>query len=61
MIYFKVADIHGVHAQLTARGVAFSAAPHLVHRAATYDLWLGEFKDPDGNMLALMAEVPKAT
>jgi methylmalonyl-CoA/ethylmalonyl-CoA epimerase len=61
MIYFKVGDIHSVHAQLAARGVAFPAAPHLVHRAATYDLWLGEFKDPDGNMLALMAEVPKAT
>lgn len=58
-IYFKVADIQAVHTQLTARGVAFSAAPHIVHRAATYDLWLAEFKDPDGNSLALMSETPK--
>jgi methylmalonyl-CoA/ethylmalonyl-CoA epimerase len=60
VIYFKVADIHGVYAQLAERGVKFGAAPHLIHKAATYDLWLAEFKDPDGNTLALMAELPKA-
>ena len=60
MIYFKVADIQAVHARLVQHGVTFTAAPHLVHRAATYDLWLGEFRDPDGNQLALMSEVPKA-
>jgi methylmalonyl-CoA/ethylmalonyl-CoA epimerase len=59
-IYFKVADIKAVHAQLAERGVKFVAEPHLVHKAATYDLWLAEFKDPDGNALALMSEVPKA-
>ena len=36
MIYFRVADIHGVHAGLADKGVAFGSAPHLVHRAATY-------------------------
>ncbi|MGH7695595.1 MAG: VOC family protein, partial [Gemmatimonadaceae bacterium] len=56
MIYFKVADIQAVHARLVQHGVTFTAAPHLVHRAATYDLWLGEFRDPDGNQLALMSE-----
>ncbi len=61
VIYFKVADIHAVHAQLVERGVRFGAEPHLVHKAQTYDLWLTEFKDPDGNSLALMSEVPKAS
>jgi predicted enzyme related to lactoylglutathione lyase len=61
MIYFKVADIHAVFAELKKRGVEFGAEPHIVHRAADYDLWLVEFKDPDGNPLALMAETPKAT
>ena len=59
-IYFKVPDIQGVHASLNAKGVAFIAAPHVVHRTATSELWLAEFKDPDGNQLALMAEVPAA-
>lgn len=60
MIYFKVADIHAVFAELKKRGVPFGAEPHIVHRAADYDLWLVDFKDPDGNPLALMAETPKA-
>ena len=58
MIYFKVGDIHAVHRTLAARGVPFAAAPHLVHRAETHELWLAELSDPDGNGLALMAEVP---
>ncbi|HJU72831.1 MAG TPA: VOC family protein [Gemmatimonadaceae bacterium] len=58
-IYFKVSDIQGVHRTLVERGVSFGAQPHIVHRAANYDLWLAEFKDPDGNALALMAETPK--
>lgn len=60
LIYFKVADIKGVHARLAQNGVHFVAEPHVVHRAATYDLWLAEFRDLDGNQLALMSEVPKA-
>jgi methylmalonyl-CoA/ethylmalonyl-CoA epimerase len=59
-IYFKVPDIRGVHASLKAKGVAFRAEPHVVHRAANYDLWLSEFSDPDGNQLALMSEVATA-
>lgn len=58
MIYFKVADIHAVHATLSRRGVTFGAEPHLVHKAAAYELWLAEFRDPDGNQLALMSEIP---
>ena len=56
-IYFKVPDIQAVHASLSAKGVAFVAAPHVVHRAPKSELWLAEFADPDGNQLALMAEV----
>ena len=58
MVYFKVSDIHAVYKTLMERGVAFGKEPHLVHRAATSELWLTEFKDPDGNDLALMSEVP---
>jgi methylmalonyl-CoA/ethylmalonyl-CoA epimerase len=60
MIYFKVPDIHAAHATLSARGVRFFAPPHLVHRTPTYELWLTEFRDPDGNQLALMGEVQKS-
>jgi len=56
-IYFKVADIHGVHESLKAKGVTFRAPPHVVHRTPASELWLSEFIDLDGNQLALMSEV----
>jgi predicted enzyme related to lactoylglutathione lyase len=59
MIYFFVKEIHAVHKTLVERGVAFQAAPHVVHRTPASELWLTEFRDPDGNHLALMSEVPK--
>ncbi len=58
LVYFQVADIHAVCATLLERGVSFSAAPHVVHRTPTAELWLSEFRDPDGNQLALMSEAP---
>ncbi len=56
-IYFQVPDIGAVFSTLTSKGVGFRAAPHMVHRTANSELWLAEFRDPDGNQLALMSEV----
>ena len=56
-VYFKVADIHGVYQTLLGRGVTMPAAPHLVHKTPASELWLCEFRDLDGNSLALMSEV----
>ena len=56
-IYFRVEDIGAVHASLSANGVQFRAAPHVVHRTPKSELWLAEFTDLDGNQLALMSEV----
>ena len=56
-VYFHVGDIHAVHQTLVKRGVNFSANPHAVHRTAKAELWLAEFRDPDGNQLALMSEI----
>ncbi|HEX4824078.1 MAG TPA: VOC family protein [Candidatus Polarisedimenticolaceae bacterium] len=57
-IYFKVDEIEGLAAELKVKGVTFIADPHVVHRAPTFELWLAEFTDPDGNHLALMHERP---
>jgi len=59
-IYFAVADIKAVYAELKTRGVAFGAEPHVVHRTPHSELWLVEFTDPDGNQLALMSETAVA-
>ena len=57
MVYFRVADIQTVFQTLVQRGVIFHTPPHLVHKAPTSELWLTEFRDPDGNGLALMSEI----
>ena len=59
-LYFTVPDIHAAHASLTARGVAFVDAPHLIARLADREVWMVFLKDPDENLLGLMSEVPLA-
>jgi len=56
ILYYRVADIEGVHAALKGRGVQFVQEPHLVARMKSHDLWLAFLKDPSGNALALMEE-----
>jgi methylmalonyl-CoA/ethylmalonyl-CoA epimerase len=55
-LYFTVRDIARTHEALAARGVEFIGAPHVVHRDARMELWMAFFRDPDGNLLALMEE-----
>ncbi len=59
IIYYKVDDIERVYEIFAARGVEFIVKPHLVAPMPTYDLWLADFRDSEGNILALMSEVPK--
>jgi predicted enzyme related to lactoylglutathione lyase len=58
VLYFNVADIQRAHEALSGQGVTFVDAPHRIARLSDHDLWLAEFHDPAGNVLALMAEVP---
>lgn len=60
VIYLTVADIVAAQAAMAARGVLFPAEAHLVARMPDHDLWLSEFRDPDGNPMALMCEMPRA-
>jgi methylmalonyl-CoA/ethylmalonyl-CoA epimerase len=59
-IYFQVADIGAVFKTLKERGVKFLAEPHVIHRTEEYNLWLAEFRDADGNQLALMSQTAAA-
>ena len=60
IIYYRVADIRSVTKLLEDRKVIVEELPSLVHKTATSELWLAFFRDPDGNPLALMDEVPVA-
>jgi methylmalonyl-CoA/ethylmalonyl-CoA epimerase len=57
VLYYKVPDIQEAFATLTSRGVNFEAKPHLIAKMPDHELWMAFFRDPDGNLLALMSEV----
>ncbi len=59
VIYFRVPDITLSMQALQARGVTFVDTPHLISPMEDHDLWMTFFKDPAGNLLALMQEAPK--
>jgi methylmalonyl-CoA/ethylmalonyl-CoA epimerase len=58
ILYFKVEDIQQAAATLGERGVMFEERPAIVADMGSYDLWIGAFRDSEGNLLALMSEVP---
>lgn len=58
VIYYKVPDLNAAFEILSARGVVFEAKPHLIAKLPAHELWMAFFRDPDGNLLALMSEVP---
>ena len=59
IIYYLVPDIGAAHTTLRDRGVEFATEPHLVYRAPDHELWLAEFRDSEGNVLALMSRKPR--
>lgn len=61
IIYFDAPDIDALGAALESRGVKFLGPAVIVQQTQTHELRLREFYDPDGNALALMGMVPKAT
>jgi methylmalonyl-CoA/ethylmalonyl-CoA epimerase len=60
VLYFSVPDIHAAHATLAARGVTFVDEPHLIARLPDREVWMCFLRDPEGNLLGLMSEVPIA-
>ena len=58
VIYYKVPDLNAAFEILSARGVVFETKPHLIAKLPDHELWMAFFRDPDGNLLALMSEVP---
>ena len=59
VLYFKTPDIAIASRALKAKGVSFVDNPHLIAPMEDHDLWMTFFKDPAGNLLALMMEAPK--
>lgn len=58
VLYFHVVDIHAAFQRLQSSGAKFEDQPHMIARMPSHDLWMTFFRDTEGNLLALMSEVP---
>jgi len=58
ILYFQVENIHAAFQRLKLAGVKFEDEPHLIARMSTHELWMTFFHDTEGNLLALMSELP---
>jgi DNA-binding CsgD family transcriptional regulator/catechol 2,3-dioxygenase-like lactoylglutathione lyase family enzyme len=62
ILYFRVPDIRSAHAALSAKGIEFTHAPHMIHRHEDgTEEWMAFFKDNDGRPLGIMAQVKEKT
>lgn len=60
-IYYRVTDITAATAKLKAKNVTFEQEPQLVAKMPDHDLWMGFLRDPDQNLIGIMAELPNTT
>jgi catechol 2,3-dioxygenase-like lactoylglutathione lyase family enzyme len=58
LLYLSVADIDAEHQRMSGLGVEFISTPHIVHHAEAYDLWMADFKTPEGHIHVLAEERP---
>jgi methylmalonyl-CoA/ethylmalonyl-CoA epimerase len=56
VLYYLVPDIDAAKRDLVAKAVTFLDEPHMIAKMPDHELWLGEFRDSEGNVLALMEE-----
>ncbi|MCW0047679.1 VOC family protein [Brevundimonas sp. BT-123] len=58
ILYFDAPDFAETHRRLVATGVALEGPVETVQRTAAGELRIQQFRDPDGNMLAIMGIGP---
>ncbi len=55
-LYFNVPEIRSAYETLKSLGVEFVKEPHIVHSSGDYELQMAFFRDPEGNLMAIMDE-----
>lgn len=58
VIYYKVKDLGSAVSELKSKGALFIREPQLIARMADHELWQGFIRDPDDNLIGIMAELP---
>jgi catechol 2,3-dioxygenase-like lactoylglutathione lyase family enzyme len=57
-IYYKVVDVRDTQEELEQKGVTFIQEAKLVATMPDHELWMGFIRDPDKNLIGIMAELP---
>ena len=58
VIYYKVDDIGACMQSLADKGVAIVRDAQMTAKMQDHELWIGFIRDPDQNLIGVMAEVP---
>lgn len=56
VLYYFVPDIDAAVREMSDKGVGFVGEPHMIAKMPDHELWLAEFRDSEGNVMALMEE-----
>ena len=56
VLYFTVDSAQEAAEELKKKGVELESEPHIIHQTDDYTLWMAFFRDPDGNLMAVMSE-----
>jgi len=57
VIYYKVKDLDLAVKELKSKGVIFIREPQLTAKMPDHELWQGFIRDPDENLIGIMAEL----
>lgn len=58
VIYYKVTNLESARLNLKSKGIKFEREPQLAAKMDDHELWIGFLRDPDNNLLGIMAELP---
>jgi catechol 2,3-dioxygenase-like lactoylglutathione lyase family enzyme len=58
VIYYKVNDLELAVSEIKSKGAAFIREPQLTAKMPDHELWQGFIRDPDNNLIGIMAELP---
>ena len=58
VIYYKVADLSSAVEQIKLSGINFIQEPQMTAKMPDHELWQGFIRDPDDNLIGIMAELP---
>ncbi len=58
VIYYKVSDIEAVFKAFEKQDVVIERPPQLAAKMTDHHLWMGFIRDPNANLIGIMAEVP---